>query len=84
MPKNPTDILIFIMYVFPSDYPCALQRDILLQGRLYLSENWLCFYSHVFWGTKVIRKWRRTEGKRRVYSLDAHLCNFKCVDKATK
>ncbi|XP_062297971.1 protein Aster-C [Scomber scombrus] len=34
------------------DYPCALQRDILLQGRLYLSENWLCFYSYVFRGTK--------------------------------
>ncbi|XP_070708887.1 protein Aster-C [Pempheris klunzingeri] len=36
------------------DYPCALQRDILLQGRMYLSENWLCFYSNVFRGTKVI------------------------------
>uniref|UniRef100_A0A3Q0T1L6 GRAM domain containing 1C n=1 Tax=Amphilophus citrinellus TaxID=61819 RepID=A0A3Q0T1L6_AMPCI len=34
-------------------YPCALQRDILLQGRLYLSENWVCFYSNVFWGTKI-------------------------------
>ncbi|XP_054478505.1 protein Aster-C isoform X2 [Anoplopoma fimbria] len=36
------------------DYPCALQRDILLQGRLYLAENWLCFYSNVFRGTKII------------------------------
>ncbi|XP_035474510.1 protein Aster-C [Scophthalmus maximus] len=35
------------------DYPCALQREILLQGRLYLSENWLCFYSNVFRGTKI-------------------------------
>ncbi|CAB1340984.1 unnamed protein product, partial [Coregonus sp. 'balchen'] len=35
------------------DYTCALQRDILLQGRIYLSENWLCFYSNVFWGTKI-------------------------------
>ncbi|XP_070842769.1 protein Aster-C [Chaetodon trifascialis] len=35
------------------DYPCALQRDILLQGRLFLSENWLCFYSNVFRGTKI-------------------------------
>ncbi|XP_059400406.1 protein Aster-B-like isoform X4 [Carassius carassius] len=34
------------------DYSCALQRDILLQGRLYLSENWLCFYSNIFrWET---------------------------------
>nr|XP_040022808.1 protein Aster-C [Gasterosteus aculeatus aculeatus]XP_040022809.1 protein Aster-C [Gasterosteus aculeatus aculeatus] len=36
------------------DYPCALQRDILLQGRLYLTENWLCFHSNVFRGTKII------------------------------
>lgn len=49
------------MYVFLSDYPCALQRDILLQGRLYLSENWLCFYSNVFWGTKVRRKRRKLD-----------------------
>ena len=38
----------------PSDYSCALQKDILLQGRLYLSENWLCFYSNIFrWETTV-------------------------------
>lgn len=42
-----------VMLFSPSDYPCALHRDILLQGRLYLSEHWLCFYSNVFWGTKV-------------------------------
>ncbi|KAI2654993.1 Protein Aster-B [Labeo rohita] len=36
------------------DYSCALQRDILLQGRLYLSENWLCFYSNIFrWETTI-------------------------------
>uniref|UniRef100_A0A8C1UX49 GRAM domain containing 1Bb n=1 Tax=Cyprinus carpio TaxID=7962 RepID=A0A8C1UX49_CYPCA len=35
-----------------ADYSCALQRDILLQGRLYLSENWICFYSNIFrWET---------------------------------
>uniref|UniRef100_A0A4W5P5C4 GRAM domain containing 1B n=1 Tax=Hucho hucho TaxID=62062 RepID=A0A4W5P5C4_9TELE len=34
------------------DYSCALQRDILLQGRLYVSENWICFYSNIFrWET---------------------------------
>ncbi|KAK1900626.1 Protein Aster-B [Dissostichus eleginoides] len=34
------------------NYSCALQRDILLQGRLYLSENWICFYSNIFrWET---------------------------------
>lgn len=36
------------------DYHCALQRDILLQGRLYLSETCLCFYSNVFRGTKIL------------------------------
>lgn len=36
-----------------ADYTCALQKDILLQGRLYLTENWLCFYSIVFRGTKI-------------------------------
>ncbi|KAK2508252.1 hypothetical protein MC885_018862, partial [Smutsia gigantea] len=35
-------------------YACALQRDILLQGRLYLSENWLCFHSNIFrWETTI-------------------------------
>lgn len=39
-----------------SDYSCALQREILLQGRLYLSENWICFYSNIFrWETTVSR-----------------------------
>ncbi|XP_056290673.1 protein Aster-C [Pseudoliparis swirei] len=37
-----------------ADYPCALQRDILLQGRLYLAENWICFHSIVFRGTTII------------------------------
>lgn len=43
-----------------SDYSCALQREILLQGRLYLSENWICFYSNIFrWETTV--SWRGDE-----------------------
>uniref|UniRef100_S4RZL5 GRAM domain containing 1A n=1 Tax=Petromyzon marinus TaxID=7757 RepID=S4RZL5_PETMA len=34
------------------DYSCALQRDILVHGRLYLSEGWLCFHSNIFrWET---------------------------------
>ncbi|XP_037691588.1 protein Aster-C [Choloepus didactylus] len=37
-----------------ADYACALQKDILLQGRLYLSENWLCFHSNIFrWETTI-------------------------------
>ncbi|XP_034403612.1 GRAM domain-containing protein 2B-like isoform X2 [Cyclopterus lumpus] len=29
-------------------YTCALQRDILYQGRMFLSDNWICFHSKVF------------------------------------
>ncbi|OCT93607.1 hypothetical protein XELAEV_18011282mg [Xenopus laevis] len=36
------------------DYACALQKEILLQGRIYLSENWLCFHSNIFrWETTI-------------------------------
>ncbi|KAH9926399.1 uncharacterized protein B0H18DRAFT_876366 [Fomitopsis serialis] len=30
------------------DYGCALQREILIQGRLYVSENHLCFHANIF------------------------------------
>lgn len=33
---------------FSAVYSCALLRDILLQGRLYISRNWLCFYANLF------------------------------------
>ncbi|CAG5867582.1 GRAM domain-containing protein 2B-like [Menidia menidia] len=29
-------------------YTCALQRDILYQGRMFVSDNWICFHSKVF------------------------------------
>lgn len=32
----------------PAVCSCALQRDILIQGRLYISPNWLCFYANLF------------------------------------
>ncbi|XP_063302471.1 protein Aster-C isoform X2 [Pelobates fuscus] len=36
------------------DYACALQKDILLQGRVYLSENCVCFHSNIFrWETSI-------------------------------
>uniref|UniRef100_A0A8C1UWD0 GRAM domain containing 1Bb n=1 Tax=Cyprinus carpio TaxID=7962 RepID=A0A8C1UWD0_CYPCA len=48
---NLNDYLKLFKYVL-ENYSCALQRDILLQGRLYLSENWICFYSNIFrWET---------------------------------
>lgn len=30
------------------DYSCALQKHILIQGRLYISQNWICFYANIF------------------------------------
>ncbi|XP_030043656.1 GRAM domain-containing protein 2A [Microcaecilia unicolor] len=29
-------------------YSCALRKEILIQGRLYISRNWLCFYANLF------------------------------------
>ncbi|XP_073413335.1 GRAM domain-containing protein 2B isoform X2 [Dendrobates tinctorius] len=29
-------------------FTCALQKEILYQGKLYISENWICFHSKVF------------------------------------
>ena len=36
------------------DYACALQKEILAQGRLYISINYVCFYANIFgWETVV-------------------------------
>jgi hypothetical protein len=36
------------------DYGCALQREILVQGRIYISENHICFHAKIFgWVTDV-------------------------------
>ncbi|CAB0009308.1 unnamed protein product [Nesidiocoris tenuis] len=41
------------------DYACAIQRDILVQGRLYVSQNYLSFYANIFrWETLVVLKWK--------------------------
>ena len=38
-----------------SGYSCALVSDILLQGHLYITQNYFAFYSNVFgYVTKVI------------------------------
>jgi len=33
--------------IFPG-FTCALQKEILYQGKLFVSENWICFHSKVF------------------------------------
>jgi hypothetical protein len=40
-----------------SGYSCALVGDILLQGHLYVTENYLAFHSNVFgYVTRVSKK----------------------------
>ncbi|GAA6105453.1 GRAM domain-containing protein 2B isoform X1 [Tachysurus ichikawai] len=34
--------------ILKQSYTCALQKDILYQGRLFVSDNWICFNSKVF------------------------------------
>ncbi|KAI8344436.1 hypothetical protein BC941DRAFT_408637 [Chlamydoabsidia padenii] len=37
------------------DYGCALQKEILVQGRIYISENHLCFNANIFgWVTNLV------------------------------
>jgi len=46
VPEN--DLLI-------EDYGCALQKEILLQGRMYVSEGHICFNSNIFgWVTTLV------------------------------
>ncbi|XP_013117094.2 protein Aster-B isoform X1 [Stomoxys calcitrans] len=41
------------------DYSCALYRDLLLQGRLYISQNYVCFHANILgWETCLIIKWK--------------------------
>ncbi|NP_001106300.1 uncharacterized protein LOC100127249 [Xenopus laevis] len=36
-------------------FTCALQKDLLYQGKLYISANWVCFHSKVFGkDTKIV------------------------------
>jgi hypothetical protein len=39
------------------DYGCALQREILVQGRIYISENHICFYANIFRWVTSVRKY---------------------------
>lgn len=42
-----------------TDYSCAVQRDILVHGRLYVSQNYLCFYANIFrWETCLSIRWK--------------------------
>ncbi|KAF6027436.1 GRAMD1B [Bugula neritina] len=38
------------------DYSCAMQKDLLVHGRIYVSQNWICFYANILfkWETTVV------------------------------
>ena len=39
------------------DFSCALQKDILVHGRIYISHSFICFYSNILgWTTNVMVK----------------------------
>ncbi|OQV13202.1 putative GRAM domain-containing protein 1B [Hypsibius exemplaris] len=41
------------------DYSCALQRDILVQGRFYISQYHICFYAKIIaWETNICTPWK--------------------------
>ncbi|XP_055629226.1 protein Aster-B-like [Toxorhynchites rutilus septentrionalis] len=41
------------------DYSCAIQKDILIHGRLYVTQNYLCFYSNIIvWETRICIRWK--------------------------
>ena len=44
------------------DYSCALQKDILVHGRIYITTNYLCFYANIFrWETAVSIPWKEVK-----------------------
>ncbi|XP_034253149.1 protein Aster-B-like isoform X3 [Thrips palmi] len=41
------------------DYSCAVAKEILIHGRLYVSQNFLCFYANIFrWETLICLRWK--------------------------
>ncbi|XP_055610538.1 protein Aster-B-like [Uranotaenia lowii] len=41
------------------DYSCAIQKDILVHGRLYVSQNYLCFHANIIvWETRLSIRWK--------------------------
>lgn len=45
----------------PTGYTCALQKDILYQGKMFVSDNWICFHSKVFGKDTKVRYYNRNK-----------------------
>lgn len=52
----------FIHTIYASlalDYSCALQREILVHGRMYVTLDYMCFHANIFgWETYLTLKWK--------------------------
>ena len=68
----------YTMYDFSlSDFSCALSREILLQGRIYISQGWFCFYSNIFgWETQVSTCILLTPSKLLIWWTTNDLTNY--------
>ncbi|EDV25626.1 uncharacterized protein TRIADDRAFT_55922 [Trichoplax adhaerens] len=80
-----------------TDHSCAVQRDILLHGRLYASQNWFCFYANIFgWETcyfftsfssretaymKIFRIWQNALMQEDGLNAVDLLCQLRSLDK---
>jgi hypothetical protein len=64
-----------IIYHF-LDYGCALQREILVQGRIYISENHICFYANIFGWITNVRKHQIIQAVIFAHSIVAHRSNL--------
>ena len=53
--------------MFLLDYSCAWQKDILIQGRIYLSSKYLCFHANILnWKTSLCLELRDIDSITRV------------------
>jgi len=48
-----------------SGFACARHKDILVKGKLLITDNWICFYSSIMgWETKVGKGCGRVKVRR--------------------
>ena len=51
--------LFFLNKLIHLDYSCAWQKEILIQGRMYISQNYLCFHANFLkWETSLCLKFQ--------------------------
>lgn len=52
-------VLVLLISSCAEDYSCAIQKDILVHGRLYVSQNYLCFHANIIvYETRFILRWK--------------------------